>query len=292
MFESFKKNSKKNVKVEDKKAGHNPPAIRNYDQFPPEKSKSTGGPDIPFFTFTPPSPPSPPSPTPDQQEADDVDRSAQGRQILLKSNNFKSKSEEGEKSLNKEAKQKMWTQSSFRNKKKNKTEDGRVLTGKKPKSSSKQKEKPMKIKAPKQKNKDNSVIIEFENEKQTQQTEVPSAALTENTETKVSFERKGFQRKSSGGDGPTQTIPVEEPRRLSDVLKVFKIEKERKEKKPKSSCSVSNKADLLMSGESVKDKYISNNFGPRRVEEEDDGSPPLLHFGNIPTDVDLIGNIY
>ena len=121
--------------------------------------------------------------------------------------------------------------------------------------------------------------------------------LNENTGTKVSFERKGFQRKSSGADGSTQEIGKAEASRLSDVLKVFKKEKERKEKKTKPSCSLTNNADLLMSGESVKDKYITNNFGPRLVEEEDDGnsdtdSPPLVHFGNIPTDVDLIGNIF
>ena len=290
MFESFNKNSKKNGKGENKKPRHNLPGIRNYDQFPGENGKYTGGPNIPFLTFTPPSPPLPPLPPLDQHQAQD----AGGKQILLQNNNFSKSEGEKKKKMNKEAKQKMWTQSSLKNKKKNKTEDSRVPTGKKPKPSSKQKEKPMKT--PKQKNKDNSVIIEFETETKN---EVPSAVLNENTGTKVSFERKGFQRKSSGAEGPSQEISKGDSTRLSDVLKVFKIEKERKEKKTKSPLqhSLTNNADLLMSGESVKDKYITNNFGPRLVEKEDEGdsdtdSPPLVHFGNIPTDVDLIGNIF
>ena len=290
MFESFKKNSKKNVKVENKKPGNNLPGVRNCDQFPSEKTQNNGGPNIPFLTFTPPSPPSPPSPQthppsyqPETQDADG------GKQILLKSNNF-SKSEGKSEKKKKEAKQKMWTQSSLKNKKKTKTEHSNVPTVKKPKSSSKQKEKSMKT--PKQKNKDNPVIIEFENETKD---ENPSPVLRENIETQVPFERKGFQRKSTGGDIPPQAINKGETSGLTDVLKVFKTKKERKEKKSKFSSSVTNNADLLMSGESVKDKYISNNFGPRLEEEEgrdsDTDSPPLVHFGNIPTDVDLIGNI-
>ena len=276
MFESFKKNSKKNVPVEDKKPGNNLPGIRNCDQFPSEKIQNTGDPNIP----------PPPLPPPHQQQAQDAGGE---KQILLKSHNF-SKSEgksEKKKNLKKEAKLK----SSLKTKKKTKAEHSDVPTVKKPKSSSKQKEKPMK--APKQKNKDNPVIIEFENETKNKD---PSPVLTENTVTKGSFERKGFQRRSTGGDGPPKATSKGESSRLSGVLKVFKTEKERKEKKAKFSSSVTNKADLLMSGESVKDKYITNNLGPRPVEEEEDGdsdtdSPPLVHFGNIPTDVDLIGNI-
>ena len=287
MFESFNKNSKKNAKIENKKPGHNLPGMRTHDHSPREKSKNTGGNNIPVLTFTPPSPPSPPL---DQEgkQAEDESWKAGGKQILLKSNNFTKSEGEKKKNLNKEAKQK--TQSTLKNKKKN------IPTENKPKSStksSKKKEKP--LKTPKKKTKDNPVIIEFENEPKT---EAASPELTESPGSKVSFERKGFQRKSSGGEGPSKTISIKgEPSRLYDVLKVFKKEKERKEKKKtKSSCSVTNKADLLMSGESVKDKYITNNFGPRQVAEEDDGdtetdSPPLVHFGNIPTDVDLIGII-
>ena len=273
MFESFKKNSKKNVLLEDKKPGNNLPGIRNCDQFPSEKIQNTGDSNIP--------------PPPQQQQAQDAGGE---KQILLKSHNF-SKSEgksEKKKNLKKEAKLK----TSLKTKKKTKAEHSDVPTVKKPKSSSKQKEKPMK--APKkQKNKDNPVIIEFENETKNKD---PSPVLTENTVTKGSFERKGFQRRSTAGDCPPKATSKGETSRLSGVLKVFKTEKERKEKKAKFSSSVTNKADLLMSGESVKDKYITNNLGPRPVEEEDGGdsdtdSPPLVHFGNIPTDVDLIGNI-
>merc|ERR1711933_233417 len=68
-------------------------------------------------------------------------------------------------------------------------------------------------------------------------------------------------------------------------MKVFKIDKERKKKN-----LITSQGDLVMSGESVKDKYITNNYGPVVAQEEDDSdSPPLVHFGNIPQDVDLIG---
>ena len=273
MLESFKSSSKKNCRMDHpKKGGENiPPGNTNYIQFPPEENRIGRDQNRESGTageqqgrcqeqrdVQPPPSSEPPS----------NDR----KQILLKSNNFmKAKEKLDKKEQSKQVKMKTWNSSSLKKKK-----PLNHFNGKTPKSSTKNNKKPMRY--PNQNSKENSVITEYENET-TNEAKVPNLKEKE----KVEFERKGFKRKSASVD--KVRVDKKKDSRISTVLKVFTMEK-----KNPSSVSVTENADLMMTGESVKDKYITTNYGPREVlEDAGNDSPPLVHFGNIPQDVDLVG---
>ena len=184
---------------------------------------------------------------------------------------MKAKEKLDKKEQSKQVKMKTWNSSSLKKKK-----PLNHFNGKTPKSSTKNSKKPMRY--PNQNSKENSVNTEYENET-TNEAKVPNVKEKE----KVEFERKGFKRKSASVD--KVRVDKKKDSRISTVLKVFTMEK-----KNPSSVSVTENADLMMTGESVKDKYITTNYGPREVlEDAGNDSPPLVHFGNIPQDVDLVG---
>ena len=292
MFESFKRNSKKNSGIQNKKSGRNhpiQPSITNDVEFSGEQNNignNNQDSGIPFLTFTPPTP-TPPveqkSKFSDENLISEAEPSHQGKdkkkQILLKSNNFTNNKGKPNNNKNnkKEVKHKTLTDN---NKKKKKDSNGN-----KPKSSTKSNNKPMKSVS--QNAKENSVIIEFENKTE-------NCSAPNQNETNGSFERKGFKRKSPEVLEVLPKINSKRESRITEALRLFKADKERGSKKSKASSSVTENRDLMMSRESVKDKYITTNYGPREVQDVkdvdgDDGSPPLVHFGNIPQDVDLIG---
>ena len=93
------------------------------------------------------------------------------------------------------------------------------------------------------------------------------------------IERK-FKRKVELKEVP---VPNEVAKKSSNIFKMFKSSDEKPRKKAKD--------DLMMTENSVKDVYITGNYGQESgtVDNDDDHSPPVVHFKNLAADPDLKG---
>ena len=279
MLDSFKSNAKKKSKT----GKDFPTGKTNFIQLPleqqsMEKIEREEGSKPPVITLTPPSPPSPPSP---DQGTGPPPSQGGGKQILLK-NNFTKTKDKVKKHSKKEVKQKKLNHSSTKNNKQSNAFNGKIS------KSTKHNDKPMK--GMDQNAKKDTVIIEYENETR-KEPNLTAKDPIESNGTNAASRGKGFRKKSPGVSAPVSE-DSETPSRISGALRLFKQEKGKKGKKDRTPGPRLESADLMMTEESVKDKYITTNYGPRDLEEKQDSdSPPVVHFGNIPQDVDLIGKI-
>ena len=98
-------------------------------------------------------------------------------------------------------------------------------------------------------------------------------------------EQKKFKRKIEDLDEQLTSTD----RKFSNVFfKAFNNNEKKKKSQSRKYC----KDDMMLTENTVKDTYITGNYGSSQASGEDDNddhSPPLVHFKNIAPDPDLAG---
>ena len=103
-------------------------------------------------------------------------------------------------------------------------------------------------------------------------------------------EQRKFKRKIENLDEQITQSSVNNDKKFSSVLKAFNNNE--KKKKKRQSQKYSNKDETMLTETTVKDSYITGNYGSSQASGEDDNddpSPPLVHFKNVAPDPDLAG---
>ena len=104
-------------------------------------------------------------------------------------------------------------------------------------------------------------------------------------------DQRKFKRKIENFDEQLVQSSANNNKTFSTLFKAFSNNNKKKRKNSKNSKQ--SKDDMMLTENTVKDNYITGNYGSSQASGEDENndeySPPLVHFKNIAPDPDLAG---